>query len=87
MKADAPFAGAPGVVVLHPESPEDPHGAVVHADGDAENVFTKGIAQELARGGVEMDVIGHPIELRLRHLEWAERFVFQWRFPIFPRDR
>jgi hypothetical protein len=53
--ADAAFGGAAGDGVLDPVAGEDFDGAVVHADGDVDDEFAGGVAENLPDAGVEVE--------------------------------
>jgi hypothetical protein len=72
VEADAALGGAAGVVVLDPEALEDPHLAVVHADRNGEVELALRPAQELADTFVELQLVGHRVELTLGHRERIE---------------
>jgi hypothetical protein len=74
VEADASFAGPAGVVVLATEALEDADAAVVHADGDGEMVLPQRLPQEVPGGLVELEKVGHRVELLLGHLEGVEPF-------------
>ena len=66
VEADAALARAPRVVVLNAEAAEHLHAAAVHVNRNAELVFAKGNAQQIARGGVELEDVRDVVELALR---------------------
>jgi len=73
MEPDAALVRAAGVVVLHAEPAEHLHLPVIHADRDGELELADGPAQELAGALVEVEDVGHLVELGLGHLEGIER--------------
>ena len=62
--ADAAFAGAAGDGVLDAVAGEDFDGAVVHGDGDVDDDFAGGVAEDLPDAGVEVELRGGVIKAR-----------------------
>ena len=75
VEADAALAGAAGVAVLAAEALEDLVASVVHADGDEEVVLADGLPEQIPGGLVEAELLGHGVELLLRHFEGVERLL------------
>ena len=74
VEADAALVGAARVVVLDAEALEDLDRAVVHAHRDAEVELAHRPAQHFGDLRVEVELLGHLIELLLRHFEFIELF-------------
>jgi hypothetical protein len=74
VEADAALAGAAGIVVLAAEAAEDADAAVFHADGDREMVFPERLSQEVSCRLVEVEKVGHRVELLLGHFVGIEPF-------------
>jgi hypothetical protein len=72
VKADATLGRAAGIVVLHAEASEDLHVPVIHPNGDAELVLALGDPEEVPRRAIEVEQIGHMVELPLGHLKRVE---------------
>ena len=82
VEADAALAGPAGVVVLAAEAAEDADAVVVHADGDGEMVLPQRLPQEVPGRLIELEKVGHSVELFLGHLERVEPFNGHDQAPI-----
>ena len=65
VEADSAFCRPASVVVLHPETLEDFHRAVVHRHRDSEVVLALRPPQKISETAVELKFVGHGIELPL----------------------
>ena len=74
MEADASLGRAARIVVLHAETTEDSHLAVVHVDGDLKVVLPQRLAQQVAGAAIQVEQRRDVVELVLRHLERVEAF-------------
>jgi hypothetical protein len=74
MEPDSALPGTPSVVVLHPESPEDFHFAVIHPHRDAELEFSERDAKKIACRLIKPEDFRILVELRLGFLKSVIRF-------------
>ena len=74
MVADAAFARAPRVVVLHAKSLEDFDTPVVHFDGQVERKRPARRAQHFAQAGIQFELFRGPIKLAHRYAKRVEVF-------------
>ncbi len=75
VEPDAALGGSSHVAVLNAETSEDLHRAVVHPDGDGEVILALRPAQELTDPGLEAQLLGDGVELRLSHRERVETLL------------
>jgi hypothetical protein len=74
METDPALARTAGVVVLTAEAAENTDAPVIYADRDAEMVFPERLPQKIPGRLVELEKVGHGVELFLGHLERVETF-------------
>jgi len=63
VKANATLTGTARVIMLDTKTPEDLRGAIIHPHRNAKRVFPQRIAQEFTSIGVEVENVGHAVEL------------------------
>ena len=69
--ADAALAGAAGDGVLDAVAGEDFDAAVIHGDGDVDDDFAGGVAEDLPDASVEVETAGSFVEARLLCEPWV----------------
>ena len=72
MEADAAFGRAACITVLHTIAKEHAHAPVVHTHRDLEAKLAERPAQNRPRLLIQLELIGHGVELPLRDIEGIE---------------